>query len=202
MDGALIETRWSEEWENELESAQVLTRYLKQQVGDGLEFSNEVVRAVLSQRGCYYQFVELPEEFSAALGEFSYRFVGWQETFSLLEQLYWLPYSDFLSKTRELSLLVVYDRLDAIADQSIYAYHYERGNIGHHDQLLVRGRVRRSQLPRFFKLRLVAESILDGIGFSSGMAFFIANPGESHLLVQVPYPASSISALFSPQRMQ
>lgn len=185
------------EWFQELTEAdggatQVLARYMKQQVGEGLEFSNEIARVVLSTNGCYYEFRELPEEFSGALGEFTHHFVGMKETLTLLENLYELPHTDFIREVTELSLFVVYDRFDWISYQNIYAYHCQRGALNGRLIEDVRGSIRRGWLPRFFKLRLLSERAPEGLIFARGMAFFIANPGERHLLVQVPYNTGNV----------
>ena len=37
---------------------QVMIDYVKDQVGEGQEYLNNLVRVVLSERGCYYQFRE------------------------------------------------------------------------------------------------------------------------------------------------
>lgn len=184
-------------------ATQVLARYVKQQVGEGLEFSNEIARVVLSTNGCYYEFRELPEEFSGVLGAFTHHFVGVQETFALLERLYELPLTDFIREVTELSLFVVYERFDWISYQNIYAYHCQRGALDGRLIEDVRGSIRRGQLPRFFKLRLISEHALEGLSFARGMAFFIANPGERHLLVQVPYnPDNVFDALARPLSVQ
>ena len=178
-------------------ATQVLARYVKQRVGEGMEFSNEVARVVVSSNGCYYEFRDLPEEFSGALGQFSHQFVGYEDALSLLEKLYRLPYTDFIEAVEELSLLVVYDRFDGISYQNIYAYHFQRGRLVEHRMEDTRGAFRLGQLPRFFKFRLLANRVPDGLSFPSGMAFFIANPGERHLLVQVPYTHTRVSDLIA-----
>ncbi|GIV19332.1 MAG: hypothetical protein KatS3mg023_1083 [Armatimonadota bacterium] len=178
-------------------ATQVLARYVKQQVGEGMEFSNEIARAVVSSNGCYYEFRELPEEFSGALGEFTHHFVGYQDALQLLENLYRLLLTDFMEAVEELSLLVVYDRFDGMSYQNIYAYHFQRSALSDHRVEDVRGAFRHGQLPRFFKLRLLAKRAPEGLLFPCGMAFFIANPGERHLLVQVPYTQSRVSDLIA-----
>jgi hypothetical protein len=178
-------------------ATQVLARYVKQRVGEGMEFSNEIARAVVSSNGCYYEFRDLPEEFSGALGQFSHQFVGYEDTLNLLEKLYQLPHTGFMEAVEELSLLVVYDRFDWMSYQNIYAYHFQRGTLGEHMIEDMRGTFRYGQLPRFFKFRLLAHRVPDGLSFPSGMAFFIANPGERHLLVQVPYTHARVSDLIA-----
>lgn len=178
-------------------TTQVLARYVKQQVGEGMEFSNEIARAVVSSNGCYYEFRELPEEFSGALGEFTHHFVSYQEAVNLLNNLHHLPRTDFIRTVEELSLLVVYDRFDGMSYQNIYAYHFQRSALGDHRTEDIRGAFRQYQLPRFFKLRLLAKRAPEGLLFPCGMAFFIANPGERHLLVQVPYTHSRVSELIA-----
>ncbi len=194
----MMDTEWFlEQLEADGGTTQVLARYVKQQVGEGMEFSNEIARVVLSSNGCYYEFRELPEEFSGALGEFTHGFVGVRDTLKLLEGLYRLPQTDAIRDVAEMSLLVVYDRFDWISYQNIYAYQCQRGTLD--DRLIeeVRGNIRYGQLPRFFKLRLLSQSAPEGLMFASGLAFFIANPGERHLLVQIPYTHSSVSDLWA-----
>lgn len=194
VDGLLMEGKWFAEYlERDVGATQVLVRYVKQQVGQGMEFSNEIVRAVVSSNGCYYEFRELPEEFSGALGEFNHRFVGFTDTLHLLERLYRLPHTDFLQAVREISLFVVYDRFDWLSYQNIYAYHLQRSARDERLVEEVRGAIQPNHLPRFFKLRLIAQCAPEGLNFACGMMFFIANPGERHLLVEVPYTHGSVS---------
>lgn len=193
VDGTTMDWDWfAEQMETDGGTVQVLARYVKQQVGEGMEFSNEIARAVLSSNGCYYEFRELPEEFSGALGEFSHHFVGVKETLALLEGLYALPRTELIRDITELSLFVVYDRFDWISYQNIYAYHYQRSTLEDRAIEVVRGSIRHGHLPRFFKLRVLSKRPLEGLSFERGMAFFIANPGERHLLVQVPYTLGSV----------
>ncbi len=178
-------------------TTQVLARYVKQQVGEGMEFSNEIARVVLSSNGCYYEFRELPEEFSGALGEFTHHFIGVRETLQLLETLYQLPRTDAIRNVTEFSLLVVYDRFDWISHQNIYAYQCQRGTLDNRLVEDVRGTMRHGQLPRFFKLRLISKQAPEGLLFANGLVFFIANPGERHLLVQIPYTHGMVADLWA-----
>lgn len=162
-----------------------------------MEFSNEIARVVLSNNGCYYEFLELPEEFSGALGEFTHHFVGVRETLDLLETLYRLPQTDACRDISELSLLVVYDRFDWVSYHNIYAYQCQRARLSEGLIEEVRGTIRHGQLPRFFKLRLLSQRVPKGLSFASGMAFFIANPGERHLLVQIPYTHGGTTDLWA-----
>lgn len=205
MGGVMMATEWFQERsEPDGGSAQLLARYVKQQVGEGMEFSNEIARVVVSKSGCYYEFRELPEEFSGVLGNFTHSFVGFQESLQLLEMLYHLPRTPFIEQVNEFSLLVVYDRLEPISYQNVFAYHYERSVFGGHVLEGYRGTMQPQRLPRFFKLRLLAKSAPERLGFACGMAFFIANPGDRHLLVQVPYTQgqSSTGLLEHPLSMQ
>lgn len=184
-------------------TTQVLARYVKQQVGEGLEFSNEIARVVLSSNGCYYEFRDLPEEFSGALGEFTHQFIGVGDALALLERLYELPRTDLIHEVTEFSLFVVYDRFDWISYQNIYAYHCQRGALSDSRVEYVRGNIRHGHLPRFFKLRLLSTRSPEGLSFAHGMAFFIANPGERHLLVQIPYGSGNVlDALARPLSVQ
>src|SRR4030067_1149874 len=41
---------------------QVMIDYIKEQVGEGYEYANDLVRVVLSDRACYYEICTMPEE--------------------------------------------------------------------------------------------------------------------------------------------
>jgi len=41
--------------------------YIKEQVGEGIEYKQRNGRVVIRIAGCYYEFLDMPEEFSGAL---------------------------------------------------------------------------------------------------------------------------------------
>src|SRR3990172_8143999 len=90
---------------------QVIIDYIKEQVGEGVEYNNGMVRVVISDRGCYYEFLDMPEEFSGALGSgFQYEFVGTGTGLLMAEQTQYMIAHSNDENTRELSLLSIYDR--------------------------------------------------------------------------------------------
>ena len=48
---------------------QVMIAYIKEMVGEGIEYRNGIVRVVVSETGAYYELTDLPEEFFGAVGE-------------------------------------------------------------------------------------------------------------------------------------
>src|SRR4030067_664300 len=70
------------------EDFQQIIDYIKGQVEPGLRYENALVRVVLSERGCYYEFVEFPEEFSGVLGGgYQHEFVSSGAGWELMESL-------------------------------------------------------------------------------------------------------------------
>ncbi len=85
--------------------------YVRQQVGPGTEYANEVARAVLSDAGAYYELRELPEEFVGALGDgVTHRLVAEAEARDLLGAVQALvaDVAQGAMPVRALSLYVLY----------------------------------------------------------------------------------------------
>jgi hypothetical protein len=165
---------------------QVLINYIKEQVEPGYEYANELVRVVLSERGCYYEFVDLPEEFSGALGGgFTHEFVGSSEALALTEQIHGLTRSCADSNTREFSVLAVYERQALFTRDGTYIYHES-----HHE-----GAYRPGTLPLFLKLKADSDLVVPILGAPRGLLFIAANLSDQHLVVHIPQVPGSMADL-------
>ena len=103
---------------------QIMIDYIKDQVGEGSEYLNDLVRVVVSERGCYYEFREMPEEFSGAVGSgFTHEFIGSHRAAELLEAIKCMVDESNDSNTRELALLVVYSRDGLYNRDETFIYH-------------------------------------------------------------------------------
>ena len=174
---------------------QVMINYIKEQVGPGTEYSNDLVRVVVSERGCYYEFLDMPEEFSGALGTgFQYQFIGSAEGQAVMEQINQMILQSSEANTRELSLLVLYDRKGLFDRDATYIYHrLHRGdqNVGPS----VVGQFRPGAMPLFFKLKCDCDLALPILGTARGVLFFVANLTDQHLAVRIPHSGPGVTDL-------
>jgi hypothetical protein len=186
---------------------QTMIDYVKEQVGPGHIYQNDLVRVVISERGCYYEFRDVPEEFSGAVGEgFRADFVGSADAMELLAQIQELiastqPFSESLTGSRpplpcsygaldqtvrEISFLVLYNRDGLFRNDSTYIYHFDPDD--EDDPFpLEAGRYRAGVLPLFFKVKVDSPLAKPLLGTDKGIIFFVANLGDQHLIVRIPH---------------
>jgi len=174
---------------------QVLINYIKQQVEPGYEYANELVRVVLSERGCYYEFVDLPEEFSGALGSgFTHEFIGSADALALADRIHRMSQACTEQNTREFSLLAVYERQGLFSREGTYIYH--RAHRGDEDiGPLTVGCPREQTLPLFLKLKADCDLVAPLFGVPRGVMFLVANLSDQHLLVTIPQAGSGVTDL-------
>src|SRR5690242_6085899 len=104
---------------------QALIAYLKEKVGEGIEYRNDVVRVVVSDAGAYYELNDLPEEFSGAVGEqVERRFLAPQEAVALLTRVVEAAREVVPDTTRQLSVLVLYTRRGLVDRKNCYVFDY------------------------------------------------------------------------------
>lgn len=167
---------------------QVMIDYIKAQVGDGSEYINDLVKVVLSERGCYYEFRDMPEEFSGAVGSnFTYEFVGFQQSVKLIEQVQHIIAENSEGNTRELAVLAVYGR-DGLYNRD-QAYVYHRNTDEEMEDIIptVSGYLRTGTLPLFLKMKADSDIVVPVLGGYRGVMFFVANLTDQHLIVRIPH---------------
>jgi hypothetical protein len=174
---------------------QVMIDYIKDQVGEGREYLNDLVRVVLSDRGCYYEFRDLPEEFSGAVGSgFHHEFVGTEAGLSLLDAVHDLVLAPESPDTHEISLMVIYKWDGLFRAEDAFIYHWRRQG-GIEEGPSTAGFYRSQVLPIFFKLKIEGDSAERLIGASKGVLFFVANLSDQHLLVRIPHHGAGVADL-------
>jgi hypothetical protein len=174
---------------------QVMIDYIKQQVGSGCEYSNELVRVVVSERGCYYEFLDMPEEFSGALGTgFVHHFCGTGYGLHLMEQIQQMVLAISEENTRQLSVLAIYDRETLFTREGSYIYHrIARGPEACGPTTV--GYYRPGVLPLFFKMKADSDLAVPVLGTPKGVLFFVANLTDQHLLVRIPHAGPGVTDL-------
>jgi len=172
----------------------VTIAYIKKRVGDGMEYANEVARAVLSPQGGYYQLAEMPEEFAGALGEgVSHRLMRDGEAWETLRELTALVEGvrGGTRTVRSLSLYVLYAGGSLRTRQGMFVFDQKPG-----EAPFAHGDWQPEALPRFFKLRLDCgdASASPTLGLTHGVVFFLApqnrDDGRSLLATLARTPAT------------
>ena len=153
----------------------VTIAYIKERVGEGTEYANEVARAVLSPSGCYYELLEMPEEFAGALGsQAAHRLVAEDEALETLRRVEALTVAaargDVTVKT--LSLYVLYAGGSLKTRRHLFVCDLKSGQ-----PPFAHGALQPGVVPRFFKLRIDAgpdalPQLPDGL--TNGVLFFLA----------------------------
>jgi len=174
---------------------QVMIDYIKAQVGEGPEYRNDLVRVVLSERGCYYEFRDLPEEFSGAVGSgFRHEFIGTQHALNLLQAVYDIALGPETPHTNELSLMVIYGWDGLFRREDAFLYHWSR-DASEEEGPDVIGVYRPHVLPLFFKLKADSDLVVPLLGAPRGVLFFVSNLTDQHLLVRIPHVGAGVADL-------
>jgi len=174
---------------------QVMIDYIKGQVGEGREYLNDLVRVVLSDRGCYYEFRDLPEEFSGAVGSgFRYEFVGTQKGLDLLQAVHDVALGPESAETHEISLMAIYTWDGIFRPEDTFVYHWRRYE-GRQEGPVMVGIFRPEVLPLFFKVKIDSDLAEPLLGVRRGVLFFVANLSDQHLLVRIPHQGPGVTDL-------
>ena len=174
---------------------QMMIDYIKNQVGDGHAYTNDLVKVVLSDRGCYYEFRDLPEEFSGAVGSgFRYEFVGTRQGLDLLGAIHDLALGPESAETHEISLMAIYTWDGMFRPEDTFIYHWRRYQ-GEQDGPAMIGIYRPEVLPIFFKLKVDSDLAEPLLGARKGVLFFVANLSDQHLLVRIPHHGQGVTDL-------
>jgi hypothetical protein len=169
--------------------------YIKDQVGSGSEYTNDLVRVVLSERGCYYEFRDLPEEFSGAVGSgFRYEFIGTGDGLRLAARLHDMALAPETADTHELSLMVIYGWDGVFKPEDTFVYHWRRYGSEEEGPTML-GMFRPSTLPIFFKLKADSDLVEPILGTRKGVLFFVANLSDQHLFVKIPHQGPGVTDL-------
>ena len=174
---------------------QAMIDYIKVQIGNGREYMNDLVRVVLSDRGCYYEFRDMPEEFSGAVGSgFRYEFIGTQTSKKLLEAVHNLVLAPESLDTREISLMMIYGWDGLFRREDMFIYHWSRDG-GDEEGPVMLGAYRPGVMPLFFKLKVESRLAEPILGTNKGVLFFVANLSDQHLLVRIPHQGPGVTDL-------
>jgi hypothetical protein len=174
---------------------QTMIQYIKDQVGDGVEYRNAVVRVVVSDNGAYYELNDLPEEFSGATGDQVTRhFVAPQEALALLARAVNATALATPENTRAFSILVLYTRRGIVDRKNCYVYEYHASDDKPQPPLEI-GRFQPDVTPLFYKIKMDADYTQETLGIPRGILFCMANAGDRHLVIRIPYEGDQVTDL-------
>lgn len=175
---------------------QVMIAYIKEKVGEGVEYRNDVVRVVASDTGAYYELNDLPEEFSGAFGDhIERRFIAPQEAVGLLTRAVEATQRVSPENTRQFSVLVLYTRRGLVDRKNCYVFDYHRRD-NHSEQAtpppLEIGAFQPDVMPLFYKIKMDADYTDEVLQMPRGIVFCMANAGDRHLLIRIPYQGDQV----------
>ncbi len=172
---------------------QVMINYIKEKVGEGVEYRNNVVRIVLSDNGAYYELLDLPEEFSGAAGEkLEHHFIAPKEAIAVLARAIQATKRATEDNTRQFSIIVLYTRRGLVDRKNCYVYDYRpRDEKPGHEPLTI-GQFRPDVMPLFFKVKLDADFAEEVLNIPRGVVFCMSNAGDRHLMVRIPYTGDQV----------
>lgn len=175
---------------------QAMIDFLKERVGEGVEYRNSIARVVVSATGAYYELHDLPEEFSGGVGpDVETQSIAPEAAIALLTRaVEALPRIDAVN-TRHCSLLVLYTRRGIIDRQNCFVYEYQNTDPATPPHPLVIGHFQPDVMPLFFKIKFDADFAKEVLDMPRGMVFCIANAGDRHLLIRLPFTGNQVANL-------
>ena len=169
---------------------------LKERVGEGIVYRNDVVQVVGSEEGAYYELNDLPEEFGGAAGEHVERhFLAEAEATDLLARTFETLPRATAENTRHISVLALYTRRGLADRKNCFVFEYRPNELTPARPPLVIGRFRSGVMPRFYKLKVDADFAQEALGMERGMVFCMANAGDRHLLIRAPFTGDQVHDL-------
>lgn len=160
---------------------------IKEEVGDGERYENELAVALVSERGVWCECRDLPAEFTGASGiPYVLRHLGDAEGIAYCRRLYDAVHQVPVTPGNAASMLVLYSRNALVERRNAYVYHFDATDLEMSPLPRELGTYRTDTLPRFLRCRITCRDPLDEAPFSNGSAFMIAGVGDGNLAVEIP----------------
>jgi hypothetical protein len=174
----------------------VAVEWLKAEVGPGEVFENPVARVVLSDKGGWFECVDLPMEFSGiAGGPCERRFISDAEVLRLTGDLAAVASKELDAAVKSFGLLALYSRRGIIDEREAYVFQSRRGSDGGVRRSLTSGAVRPDTVPLLLRCRINAGDALPGIPLTCGVFVCLSGVGERNLMVLMPHEGSDVRDL-------
>ena len=175
---------------------QLQVEYVKEKVGEGVEYKNDVVRVVVSDTGAYYELVDLPEDFSGGVSDRIERhFLSQAEAIAQLEKVYAAAFKATPQNTQHFTLFALYTRSGLVDRKNCFLMEYHPQRDGGKLPPITVGKFQPGVMPLFYKIKLEADYTQEVLQIERGVVFCIANAGDRHLLVRIPYDGPKVTDL-------
>ncbi len=172
---------------------QTMIAYLKERIGEGTEYRNALARVVISPNGAYCELNDLPEQFIGGAGtEITHRFIAPAEAAALLARAVEATNRVNPQNTRHVSLLALYSRRGLADRTNCYIYDYRVQEEVLHPEPQTIGAVQTDVTPLFYQIKIDADFAPDVLEMPRGIVFCLANVGDRHLLVRIPYEGDQV----------
>jgi len=156
---------------------------IKDAIGEGAEYTNGLVRIILSPKGGYYEFKEMPEEFSGWVGPSGqYESVDSKVGMELVGSAYNIISSLSRDNTSELQIITCSGNKLETAQICIVNFDKDFDP----PITALRGDLPRETLPTFMKIKGQSELLLPLLGCNEGLIVFASYVSDQHLLIKVP----------------
>lgn len=177
---------------------QVMINFIKQEVGEGIEYRNDIVRAVVSETGAYYELLDLPEEFCGAVSDqIERRFIAPEEATTLLKKAVDAIPTLKPETTRQFSVITLYTRRGLVDRKNCFIYDFLPESPLPAPKPVEIGKFQPGVMPLFFKIKTNSEAAAKRIGIPRGVTFCMSNAGDRNLLIHIPYEGDQITDLGS-----
>ena len=175
---------------------QGMIELVKARIEPGVEYRNGVARVVVSDTGAYCELNDLPEEFAGAAGpDVEARSIASDEAVVLLARAVQSVQRANRDNARQCSLLVLYSRRGIIDRENCYVFEYKTTDAQMMSKPLVIGHFQPDVMPLFFKVKIDADFAPAALDMPRGLVFCIANVGDRHLLVRIPFTGEQVTNL-------
>jgi hypothetical protein len=179
---------------------QVMIDFVKERVGNGIEYKNSIVRIVVSEVGAFCELSDLPEEFTGVVSEHvERRFVAPSEAIDVLERTVQAVQETAPDGTRKCSILALYTRRGLVDRKNCFVLDIRRDDDEEQRPATRIGALQPGVMPLFYKIRADADWAPRVLGFSGGLVLCMANTGDRNLLVRVPYEGDQVVNLADAQ---
>lgn len=174
----------------------VAVKVIKEQVGPGIQYANSVARAVVSERGAWFECLKQPLEFSGAAGAgVRHRFITETEAAAAIDRLHAALAAGSPSPLDSFSLLALYGPSGVADSRTVYLCHRTPRSNDRAGRSLAVGAFRTGTLPYLFRARWQFDTPPAGLPFGHGVVFCLSRIGERVLLVEIPYEGADLHDL-------
>ncbi len=172
---------------------QAMISYIKERVGNGVEYRNAVARIIVSDTGAYCELNDLPENFYGTLGdEVEQRFLTQKQALELLNRVYTAIPSVDAENTRSFSIFALYSRRGIVDRKNCYVYEFNREQPHQPAEI---GAFLPKTLPLFFKINLDSDFALNTIEVKRGIIFCLTTAGDRHIMIRIPFKGELVTDL-------